>query len=76
MAEDTVEQRMKKNLIERENWYKQNEKNDDDEENEKPNKFRKTNTEEAVAMPRKVRPGIRVTRSETETQWAASSPEN
>ena len=56
---------MRKNLIERENWYKQNEK-DEDEEEENSNKSRKTYNEEAFAMPRRLRAGKKITKSETE----------
>ena len=62
LAEDTIEQRMKKNIFEKENWYKQNDENND-EEDKNPAKFRKTNKKEAVATSRK-----KITRTKDEKQ--------
>ena len=68
LAEDTIEQRMKKNIFEKENWYKQNDENND-EEDKNPAKFRKTNKKEAVATSRRLRPGKKkITRTKDEKQ--------
>ena len=51
LGEDTVEDRMRKNILEKENWYKK----DDDEEDENPSKYRRLTETGTVPTMKKLR---------------------
>ena len=59
LGEDTVEDRMRKKIVEKENWYKKDEDDEDDKE-ENPSKYRRvTESEQVPSSSRRLRAKIK-----------------